>query len=238
MGVWGKPPRLGFPNLNCEKPKPVPIPKPMNIPKPIALYGLTTLSISTILVTPAIAHKVQISGDIGGTLHIEPNDNPRAGEPSLAWFALTRQGGEVIPLEACNCQFAIYTQSGDAIVESPTLEPISAEGYNGIPGAEITFPQVGAYELVLQGEPLTPEDFQPFEFRFPVTVAAGQAAPNPQATAEAEPTAPSAPAADVESAQPNSPANLFWLIPIALLLIGGAIAFFSKKNNPKQKSDR
>lgn len=210
----------------------------MSIPKTIALYGLSTLSLSAILATPAIAHKVQISGDIGATLHIEPNDNPRAGEPSLTWFALTRQGGEVIPLESCNCQLEIYTPLRDAIVETPTLEPVSAEGYNGIPGAEITFPQVGAYELVLQGEPLTPEDFQPFEFRFPITVAAGQAALSPPAPTEAEPPAASAPPSDVEPAPTSQANHLFWQVPIALLLIGGAIAFFLNKNNPKRKSDR
>jgi hypothetical protein len=217
----------------------------MNIPKTIALSATSSLFISTLLATPTIAHLVQISGDVGATLHIEPNDNPRAGEPSLAWFALTRQGGELIPLEACNCQLEIYSQPENAIVQSPNLEPVSAEGYRGIPGAEVTFPQVGAYELVLQGEPTTAEDFQPFEFRFPVTVAAGQAAPSPQANAVPEQPSPSTPISepttnpesDVEAA-PNPQTETSWvagLVIFAVALIGGTIALWQYKNNPKQK---
>ncbi|WAL62150.1 hypothetical protein [Thermocoleostomius sinensis] len=146
---------------------------------------------------PVIAHQVQVVGEVGGTLHIEPNDNPRAGVPSLAWFALTRQGGELIPLEACNCQLFVYAQpyrSGEAPVQVPALEPVSAEGYENVPGAEITFPQVGAYELVLQGEPHTTKGFEPFELRFNVTVAAGQST--------ALPTSPSTDALDTPDSSP------------------------------------
>lgn len=46
---------------------------------------------------PASAHKVKTTADVGATLHIEPNDTPRAGEVTRAWFALTRKGGKVIP---------------------------------------------------------------------------------------------------------------------------------------------
>jgi hypothetical protein len=160
----------------------------------------------------AEAHQVQVSGDVGGTAHIEPNDNPRAGTPSLAWFAVTRPGGELIPLEACNCQLAVYArpvQPGDAPVQQPALKPVSAEGYAGVPGAEITFPQVGAYELVLQGQPKTPDQFQPFELRFEITVAAGQAAPSPIAPPSETPPEP---------AQPT--AGLSWVILCAGLAIG------------------
>lgn len=117
---------------------------------------------------------MELAADVGATLHIEPDDTPRAGEPTELWFALTRKGGEIIPLADCDCQFAIYTptSSTNPILE-PTLEPIAAEGYEAIPGASLTFPEVGAYELVLSGESRQPGDFAPFELRFDVLVAAG-----------------------------------------------------------------
>ncbi|WP_416667313.1 hypothetical protein [Egbenema bharatensis] len=211
----------------------------MTIQKTIAFWGVSTLSISALLSIPAIAHQVQIAGDVGGTMHIEPNDNPRAGEPSLAWFALTRQGGELIPLEACNCQLTIYTQPG-AIVESPLLEAVSAEGYTGIPGAEVTFPQVGAYELVLQGEPVTADDFQPFELRFPVTVAAGQTVPSPPAEPDVESNVedeqvPSESDSVSEAPQPSAADNqVFWRAGIVLALVGGTIAFLLGKSKTKK----
>lgn len=124
------------------------------------------------------AHTVKISGDIGGTIHIEPNDNPRAGEPADTWFALTRKGGQVLPLEECDCQLAVYAEPhapDEPALLKPTLKPIQAERYEGIPGTVITFPKPGIYELQLSGKPNNRgASFQPFLLKFPVTVAAGK----------------------------------------------------------------
>jgi hypothetical protein len=121
-----------------------------------------------------MAHQVEIAGDVGGTIHIEPNDTPRAGQEVLAWFALTKRGGQVIPLAHCDCSLAMYNQpyrEGNAAIATPSLRSISAEGYNGIPGADVVFPRPGSYELILTGEPRTPGTFSPFELTFSVTVA-------------------------------------------------------------------
>ncbi|GAA6620976.1 hypothetical protein [Scytonema sp. NUACC26] len=126
----------------------------------------------------AHAHKVQTTTDVGATLHLEPNDNPRAGEATKAWFALTRRGGKVIPLTECNCQLAVYaepySQKEPPLLE-PSLQPVVADKYKGIPGSEITFPRPGAYLLQLSGKPKKEGSFQPFALKFSVTVAAGSA---------------------------------------------------------------
>ncbi len=125
-----------------------------------------------------LAHQTQISGTVGGTHHFEPNDTPRAGEPNLAWFALTQAGGETIPLGDCDCELAVYPgidPSPNATpIATPALKAISAEGLQNIPAAEILFPKVGAYELVLRGRPQGTATFEPFELQFSVTVAAGK----------------------------------------------------------------
>jgi hypothetical protein len=128
--------------------------------------------------TQVSAHTVKISKDVGGTVHLEPNDNPRAGEVTQAWFALTQKGGKVIPLKDCNCRLAIYAEphaEGEPALLEPRLKPIQAERYEGIPGAEVTFPKPGAYELQLSGKPVNEGSFKPFELKFPVTVATGKA---------------------------------------------------------------
>lgn len=188
----------------------------MNNRTPIFLGATIAIAAAQLLgaENSAIAHQVEVSGGVGGTAHIEPNDNPRAGIPSLAWFAITRSGGELIPLEACNCQLAVYArpvQPGDVPVQQPALKPVTAEGYAGVPGTEITFPQVGAYELVLQGQPKTPDQFQPFELRFDVTVAAGQAVATPSPIVPPSETTP-------EPTQPTI--GLSWVILLAGLAIG------------------
>ena len=130
----------------------------------------------TFIFSPAIAHNIKTDKDVGATFHIEPNHNPRAGETNRAWFALTRQGGKQIPLAQCDCQLAVYAQ-GKAATNSPVLTPalkaISTEQYQGIPGADIVFPQPGIYELKISGSPKSGEDFQPFKLSYTVTVSSG-----------------------------------------------------------------
>ncbi|MGH2416519.1 MAG: hypothetical protein ACRDEA_23055, partial [Microcystaceae cyanobacterium] len=166
---------------------------------------------------PVIAHQVQVDKQVGGTTHIEPNDNPRAGEPSLVWFALTRKGGELIPLKQCQCELTVSTEpipNGDRSLQKPALKAVSAEGYQGIPGADITFPQVGTYELVLRGKPISTADFQPFTLKFTVTVVAGKRTfPSSQATEKETPTP------QRNTQQPTSRPWELW----AILISGGLL---------------
>ncbi|MFQ4146420.1 hypothetical protein [Chlorogloeopsis sp. ULAP02] len=132
------------------------------------------------------AHQVKTTGDVGAILHIEPNDHPRAGERTKAWFALTRKGGRVIRLAECNCQLQVYAEphaAGEPPLLEPALQSLTAERYQGVPGIDITFPRQGTYQLQLRGKPKTGANFKPFELKFNVTVAAGkQVSENSQGT--------------------------------------------------------
>ncbi len=120
----------------------------------------------------SFAHKVEISEDVGATLHIEPNDNPKAGEPSQVWFALTREGGKVIPLNKCDCKLSIFSEiKSSQVILQPPLKPLSTEGYKNIPSAEVTFPKIGRYNLEITGKPIGGDDFKPFELNFKITIA-------------------------------------------------------------------
>ncbi len=123
--------------------------------------------------TSALAHEVEVSGDVAATFHLEPNHNPRAGETAKVWFALTRRGGEIIPLEQCNCKLAVYPKNhkeGDKPLMEPPLKAVSAERYKGIPGADIVFPKAGIFELELSGSAKKGANFKPFELNYTVTV--------------------------------------------------------------------
>jgi hypothetical protein len=185
-------------------------------------YILLLFCIATVITTiqPVLAHKVQVAADVGATLHLEPNDNPRAGEPTKTWFALTRKGGQVIPLAQCNCNLAVYAQPytpGEPALIEPSLEPVTAERFQGIPGTEINFPKPGLYELQLSGKPVKGAKFTPFELKFEVTVAAGTG--STQNTQNVN--------SDV--AQENNNTLPLWAIAIPILvLIAIAFTFFKK----------
>jgi len=139
--------------------------------KCLGFAAIAGLALSSV---PARSHQVEIQNDIGATIHIEPNDTPRAGRSALTWFALAKRGGQTIPLAQCACTLRVYARprGGDAApVLTPSLRAVSAERYDGIPGAEFAFPEPGAYELELSGRPRAGADFAPFVLTFDVTVS-------------------------------------------------------------------
>ena len=136
---------------------------------------VTSLSIASasIVAIPAIAHNVEISNEIAATFHITPNHNPQAGQKTQAWFALTRRGGQTIPLSECDCSLNVYTvpRAADAQpIMQPNLSAIDVEKYQEIPGSEIVFPNAGAYELELVGTAKDGSSFSPFELSYTVNV--------------------------------------------------------------------
>jgi hypothetical protein len=144
--------------------------------------NLGWLLLSVLIATPVAAHTVKVSGDVAATFHIEPEHNPKAGQPSLAWFALTRKGGRLIPLAQCDCKLAVYLEpqkEGSQSLMQPTLKPVAAEQYQGIPGADIKFPQAGIYQMELSGKPRAGANFQPFVLTYEITVQPGGASESP-----------------------------------------------------------
>ncbi|WP_225913894.1 hypothetical protein [Leptolyngbya ohadii] len=135
---------------------------------------ITPVLYSAIDSSPGIAHEVETAGNVGATIHVEPNDRPRAGTSSLVWFALVKRGGQAIPLSDCNCALSVYAQprrSGDRPLQQPALSATSAEGRSNLPSARVTFPRAGTYDVVLRGSPKTPGAFNPFQLSYTVTVA-------------------------------------------------------------------
>jgi hypothetical protein len=132
---------------------------------------LSSLLFLLFLATPAWSHEMEIANDVAATFHIEPNHLPKAGVPAKAWFALTRRGGQIIPLSQCNCQLAVYPMPrGSGTVWQPPLSSLNVERYSGIPQATITFPKAGLYALELTGTAKPGADFKPFRFSYQVTV--------------------------------------------------------------------
>ena len=68
----------------------------MYLPKNLKFLSLLFSTFTFVL--PILAHQVEVSQDVDATIHLEPNDTPRARKSNLAWFALTGKGGKVIPL--------------------------------------------------------------------------------------------------------------------------------------------
>jgi hypothetical protein len=125
------------------------------------------------LTQPAFAHNVKTSGNVASLFHLEPNHNPKAGEPAKVWFALTKQGGEEIALDQCNCQITV--SENQKVISQPPLNPLKAEKYQALPSAVVMFPRAGLYTVEIKGDPKQENAFDRFQFAYEVTVQPGQA---------------------------------------------------------------
>jgi hypothetical protein len=166
----------------------------------LSLAGLLVIAVAA---SPTQAHKTEVSGNVAGMWHLEPNHSPRAGELAQVWVALTQAGGQKISLAECDCRLAVYNanQPGAAPVLEPTLTAMSPETFQSVPGAAVVFPAVGEYRLVLSGRPRASATFTPFELSYTTVVAAGGAtATPPQADPQPGETAP-----DPAIAPPSAP---------------------------------
>ncbi|MGG6237773.1 hypothetical protein ACQ4N7_03960 [Nodosilinea sp. AN01ver1] len=194
----------------------------------VSLVGSLFISVGSLTGLPAQAHKTEVSGDVAGTWHLEPNHSAKAGEPTRVWVALTQQGGRVIPLDECDCNLAVYraNQKASAPVMQPALTAMSPESFENVPGAEITFPEVGEYRIVLTGSPTADAAFTPFELSYTTVVAAGSAsAVKPTQPAVNEGRSEPVPASsDRESVAAPAQASWVWGIAIAVGGVGVAIA--------------
>lgn len=143
-----------------------------------------------LLGSPAAAHNIKRAGNIAGVWHVEPNHNPKAGKPAIAWVALTRKGGQTLPIEQAKCQMAVYSQPrkpGSLPILKPTVKASNSEKYQNIPSTDIIFPNAGLYQLELSCAPKTQGNFQPFLLQYDVAVAPGSTALTPRATASSTP---------------------------------------------------
>ena len=118
---------------------------------------------------PVVAHTVQRAGNVAALWHVEPNHNPRAGQPAQVWVALTRRGGQPIFNREVACTLQIRQEPQGTLLVTTRLQGINVERYRDTPSATVTFPQPGRYQLGLACQPKA-ADLKPFSFTYGVTV--------------------------------------------------------------------
>ena len=205
------------------------------------ITGLGWLVAALLVAMPIYAHEVEISGEVGATLHIEPDDKPRAGEPTQVWFALTAKGGRVIPLSECNCNLKVYSEpskQGATPLLEPPLKEKAVELYQNIPSAEVSFPKIGAYKLELSGSPKPNAKFSRFNLSYKVVVASKaepstnkivktESPPTAEVKSESKPTKEPDSLATIntqtEGRSPSPDNNIWWMVPSGIVLAVGVV---------------
>lgn len=131
----------------------------------LALY----IILYTIYLTPTtFAHVLKTDGNIGAVLHIDPDDDPIAGQQSGFFFEFKDKTNKFKP-ENCNCTFSIL-RADKEIFTQPLFQNSSSPSLTSA-SIFFTFPEKDVYQIKVKGLPNTPDAFQQFELTYDIRVA-------------------------------------------------------------------
>jgi hypothetical protein len=128
----------------------------------------TTVMTLCLLASPVLAHELLTDQKIGAVIHVEPNDEPVAGEQAVVFFQFKDIDDEFTP-QACDCEVSILQEERQIYITQlwqDVAEPTLDNAY-----VKYTFPQAGEYEVRIHGEPRTGSEFAHFELEYDVHVA-------------------------------------------------------------------
>jgi len=131
----------------------------------------------TIFVPAVSAHVLKTDGSIGAVMHIDPDDDPIAGQPATFFFELKDKQNQFKAAD-CNCTVTI-TQNDKQLYSAALFQSGSASDIN-TPVFSYTFPEKSIYTVILKGVPATAGEFQSFTLTYDVRVdrqVAGSSAP-------------------------------------------------------------
>jgi hypothetical protein len=112
------------------------------------------------------AHVLKTDNAIGAILHVNPDDDPIAGEPTQFFFALKDKQNK-FATDNCDCQIRI-TQNGKTLIQqNAQTDPDNKQALL----FTYTFPQTNVYQVTLLGKSTSTNTFQPFSLTYDIRVA-------------------------------------------------------------------
>ncbi len=116
---------------------------------------------------PVQAHVLKTDNSVGAVIHIDPEDDPIAGEVSNIYFEFKDKNGDFKASE-CDCQF-IVKKEGQEIFRT-ALFGAGDEPNLTSSAVSYTFPDKNIYQIEVSGKPTTGELFSPFTLRYDIRV--------------------------------------------------------------------
>lgn len=118
---------------------------------------------------PVAAHYLMTDGTMGVLIHLDPDDDPIAGESATFYLDFKDKSSQFL-LEDCNCTVTIT--KGDTSVLQTTME-----GQKGLSYLQkYTFPAKGVYQLQITGKPKKANTFKAFKVTYDIRVSRQSAA--------------------------------------------------------------
>jgi hypothetical protein len=115
----------------------------------------------------ALAHELETDGSIGAVMHVNPNDDPIAGQQSGFFFEFKDTKNKFDPKQ-CECTFSVV-QDGHELYTQPLFQTNATANLSN-PSVMYTFPEKGVYVIKLSGNPKTDKYFDPFSLEYDIRV--------------------------------------------------------------------
>lgn len=119
-----------------------------------------------LLPSAALAHVVKSDGTIGAILHVDPGDDPVAGEPSTLFLEFKDTAGK---LNLSNCDCRIVIKAGDKEILNQSFEGAENSLLSGV--IPVTFPEKNIYTMIVTGTANLANEFSPFKLEYDIRVA-------------------------------------------------------------------
>ena len=127
------------------------------------------------------AHELKEDGTIQALLHIDPGDEPVAGEQTTFHVEITDTTKK---FSTANCDCILQITQGKKTLYDKPMFPKTHGGQPPMMMATYTFAKKGDYTLTVSGKPKTDGDFQTFSLSYPVSVDQEKPAVSPTPTAK------------------------------------------------------
>ncbi len=136
--------------------------------KKILILLLLPIAYASLPLSLARAHELKSESSISVLIHINPDDDPVAGQPSEILF-LINDKDKHFQAENCNCTASVI-ENGETLFSSPVFK--GKTSYKGIfaPAIPYTFPHKGVYTVILTGKPKNQGDFQSFSISYDIRI--------------------------------------------------------------------
>ena len=116
----------------------------------------------------AQAHVLKSDGSVGAVIHVSPEDDPIAREPTDFFFEFKDKSGKFKP-EDCDCN-GIILQNGKQIYSAPLFQNSTNPSLENA-SFSFTFPEKDVYKVQASGKPTTPGAFEPFTLTWDIRVS-------------------------------------------------------------------
>lgn len=115
------------------------------------------------------AHILETDGSIGAVLHIDPEDDPIAGEKANIHLSFKDKDNLLQPILG-SCLLIVLRDNHEVFRE----ELFDSNNHHGVLNdihTEYVFPSIGVYTIVLEGKPHREGGFQPFKLEYDIRVS-------------------------------------------------------------------